>query len=118
MPTEAALARLRVPALWTTAVTTTAAAAAAAAVAWRAQLGQEVARAGEVVVIASCCLLGALVLTSRPGQPVGRTLLAGGAAWGLASLPVELLVGVLADAPGDRVAAAGLAIAFPVRGLG
>ena len=108
----------RVAALWTTAAAATGAAAAGAVVAWQAQLGQELARLGEVPVIAASCLLGALVLTSRPGQPVGRALLAGGAAWGLGSLPVELLVGVLAENPGARAAGAALTVAFVVRGLG
>ena len=104
-----------VAALWTTAALSTAAATAAAVVAWRAGLGQETARVSEVPVIAACTGIGALILTSRPRQPVGRALLAGGAAWGLASLPVELL---LPHPEVDPTAAALMAVAFTVRGLG
>jgi signal transduction histidine kinase len=104
--------------LWATALTTTAAATAAAVVAWRAGLGQREARIGDALVVTACVVMGALILTSRPGQPVGRALLAGGAAWGLASLPVELLVAFLRDEPGDQVAAGLLVGAFTVRGLG
>ncbi len=117
-PGGGARRRGRLVAIWLTAAAATAAAVAAAVLAWQAQLGQELARVGEVPVIAACSVLGAIVLTSRPGHPVGRTLLAGGAAWGLFSLPVELLVGLLADDPGARTAAAAMAFAFPLRGLG
>ena len=88
--------------LWAVAVGATAAATAAAVVAVRAGLGQEQARVAEVFVIAACAGIGALILTSRPGQPVGRALLVGGALWGLASLPVELLVGAVHAQPDDR----------------
>ena len=83
----------------------------------RAGLGQEQARVAEVFVIAACTGIGALILTSRPRQPVGRALLAGGALWGLASLPVELLVAAVHERP-TTAAAALLTIAFTVRGLG
>jgi signal transduction histidine kinase len=49
---------------------------------------------------------------------VGRALLGGGAAWGLAALPVELLVVRLQADPSDPVAAALLLVTFTVRGLG
>ena len=68
-------------------------------------------------MIAACAGVGACILTSRPRHPVGRALLAGGALWGLASLPVELLVASVADRP-TTAAAALLAVAFTVRGLG
>jgi signal transduction histidine kinase len=103
--------------LWATAAAATLAAVAAAAVAWDSARGQEAARLAEIPVIAACAGVGALVLTSRPGQPVGRALLAGGALWGLFSLPVELLVAALADRPGTAAAAL-LAVVFPIRGLG
>ena len=89
----------RVVLLWATALATTVAAIAAAVVAVRAGLGQEAARVAEVPVLAACTGVGALILTSRPRQPVGRALLAGGALWGLASLPVELLVAGLVEDP-------------------
>ena len=104
--------------LWTPALGATAAALAAAVVAWRSDLGQEQARVADALVIAACCVVGALILSSRPGQPVGRTLLVGGAAWGLASLPVELLVAHLHESPDDAAAAGLLVAAFIVRGLG
>jgi signal transduction histidine kinase len=107
-------AAVRPVALWATASATTVAATAAAVVAVRSGQGQEAARVAEVPVLAACVVLGALILTSRPGQPVGRALLAGGALWGLASLPVELLVA--AGPMGTGVAL--LAVAFTVRGLG
>jgi signal transduction histidine kinase len=109
---------LRLAALWATVLATAAAATTAAAVAWRAGLGQEQARLADAVVTTVCCAVGALILSSRPRQPVGRTLLAGGAVWGLTSLPVELLVARVAESPDDRTAAALLAVTFPVRGLG
>ena len=96
---HARMPTLRVALLWATAAAATVAAAAAAVVAWDAALGQEAARLAEVPLIAACSGIGALILTSRPGQPVGRALLAGGALWGLASLPVELLVASLAERP-------------------
>ena len=105
------------PLAWAVALGATAAATAAAVVAVRAGLGQEQARIGDVLVIGACTGIGALILSSRPGQPVGRALLAGGALWGFASLPVELLVGALHERP-TTVAAAFLTIAFTVRGLG
>jgi signal transduction histidine kinase len=103
--------------LWGVAVGTTAAATAAAVVAVRAGLGQEQARVTEVFVIAACTGVGALILTSRPRQPVGRALLAGGALWGLASLPVELLVAAVHERTATAAAAL-LTVAFTVRGLG
>ncbi|WP_344687469.1 sensor histidine kinase [Blastococcus jejuensis] len=109
--------RVRTTALWATALAATVAAVAAAVVAWEAGLGQETARIAEIPVIAACSGIGALILTSRPGQPVGRALLTGGAGWGLASLPVELLVVEVSRTEG-RVAATLLAVAFTVRGLG
>ena len=108
---------VRLAFLWATVLVTTAAAIAAAVVAWRAGLGQEQARVTEAVVIPACCAVGALVLSSRPGHPVGRALLAGGAAWGLASLPVELLVVALSDSPAPLPAGA-LVVVFTLRGLG
>jgi signal transduction histidine kinase len=104
--------------LWSLALAAAAAATLAAVVAWQTGLGQRHARIGDALVVAACCLVGAIVLTSRPGQPVGRVLLVGGAAWGLAALPVELLVLRLQDDPSDAVAAAGMLLAFTVRGLG
>jgi hypothetical protein len=92
---------LRVVLLWATAAAATLAAAAAAVVAWDAALGQEAARLAEVPVIAACAGIGALILTNRPRQPVGRALMAGGALWGLASLPVELLVVEVGRSPGS-----------------
>jgi hypothetical protein len=68
--------------LWVVVVGTTVAATAAAVVAVRAGLGQEQARLAEVLVIAACTGIGALILTSRPGQPVGLARLTGGALWG------------------------------------
>ena len=103
--------------LWAVAGGATVAATAAVVVAVRAGLGQEQARLGEVLVIAACTGIGALILGSRPGQPVGRALLAGGALWGFASLPVELLVAAVHERP-TTLAAALLTIAFTVRGLG
>ena len=103
--------------LWAVAVCATVAATAAAVVAVRAGLGQEQARVTEVFVIGACTGVGALILTSRPGQPVGRALLAGGALWGLASLPVELLVAAVHERPTTGTAAL-LTITFTVRGLG
>ncbi|TFV71973.1 hypothetical protein E4P40_20680 [Blastococcus sp. CT_GayMR20] len=104
--------------LWATALGATAAAVAAAVVAVRAGLGQQQARLVDTLVVAACCTVGALVLTSRPGQPVGRALLAGGAAYGVGLLPVELLVAHLAGDPADAGARALLLVAFTVRGLG
>jgi signal transduction histidine kinase len=120
VPVEATgtAARARLAVVWLTAAAATVAATAAAVVAWNAGLGQEFARVGEAILIPACCVLGALILTSRPRHPVGRALLAGGAAWGLASLPVELLVGRVAAAPHDVTAAGLLVAAFTVRGLG
>ena len=109
---------LRLGLLWAAVLVTAAAATAAAVVAWRTDLGQQQARIADAVVTTACCAVGALILSSRPRQPVGRTLLIGGAVWGIASLPVELLVARLADDPDDETAAALLAVAFPVRGLG
>ncbi|UOY01932.1 sensor histidine kinase [Blastococcus sp. PRF04-17] len=118
MPTPADRRRTaRSAALWATVLATAVSALAAAVVAWRAGLGQEQARIVEAVVVPACCGVGALVLSGRPGQPVGRALLVGGAAWGLASLPVELLVDRLATGT-DALAAGLLAVAFTVRGLG
>ncbi len=117
VPDRSRTAAGRVALLWITALGTTVAATAAAVVAWQAGLGQEVARVAEVPVIAACAGVGALILTSRPRQPVGRALLAGGASWGLAALPVELLVAQLHVRP-TTAAAALLAVAFTVRGLG
>ena len=58
------------------------------------------------------------MLTAAP-RPAGRPGPAGGgAAWGLASLPVELLVVRLQAAPDDVLAAALMAVGFTVRGLG
>src|SRR5829696_1221647 len=108
---------VRLVLLWATVLTTAATAIAAAVVAWRAGLGQEQARVVEAVVVPACCAVGALILSSRPGQPVGRALFAGGALWGLASLPVELLVGQVA-AGGGRAWVGLLVVAFTVRGLG
>jgi len=108
---------VRLVLLWATVLTTAATAIAAAVVAWRAGLGQEQARVVEAVVVPACCAVGALILSSRPGQPVGRALFAGGALWGLASLPVELLVGQVA-AGGGRASVGLLVVAFTVRGLG
>jgi signal transduction histidine kinase len=108
---------VRLGLVWGTVLATTAAATAAAVVAWRADLGQEQARVVEALVVPACCLVGALILTSRPGQPVGRSLFLGGALWGLASLPVELFVGAVAGGAG-ALAAGLLAVAFTVRGLG
>ena len=105
------------PLLWAVALGATAAATAAAVAAVRAGLGQEQARIAEVFVIAACTGIGALILGSRPGQPVGRALLAGGALWGLASLPVELLVPVVHDRPTPWTAAL-LTLVFTLRGLG
>jgi signal transduction histidine kinase len=104
--------------LWATASSATAAAIAAAVVAVRAGLGQQQARITDALVVTACCAVGALILTSRPRQPVGRALLVGGAAYGLGLLPVELLVTHLAADPGDSVARALLLVAFTVRGLG
>jgi signal transduction histidine kinase len=109
---------LRPVILWATALGATVAAGAAAVVAWRSDLGQEQARVADACVIAACCVVGALILSSRPGQPVGRTLLVGGAAWGLASLPVDLLVAHLHGSPDDAAAAGLLVAAFVIRGLG
>jgi signal transduction histidine kinase len=109
---------VRTAALWGTASAAALAAGAAALVAWDAGLGQRHARIGDALVVTACCLVGALVLTARPGQPVGRALLVGGAAWGLASLPVELLVVRLTAVPADATAAGLLLAAFTVRGLG
>jgi signal transduction histidine kinase len=103
--------------LWGTVLTTTAAAIAAAVVAWNTDLGQQQARVAEALVVPACCLVGALILISRPRQPVGRALFLGGALWGLASLPVELFVGAVAGGAG-AIAAGLLAVAFTVRGLG
>jgi signal transduction histidine kinase len=111
-------AAVRMATLWGVAGTAAAAVAVAALVAWDAGLGQRHARVGDALVVTACCVVGALVLASRPGQPVGRALWAGGAAWGLASLPVELLVVRLQAVPTDRTAAALLLITFTVRGLG
>lgn len=116
-PDRSTATPVRVALLWGCAVAATVAAVAAAVVAWDAGLGQEGARLAEVPVIGACVGVGALILTSRPGQPVGRALLAGGAVWGLASLPVELLVAELAAGP-TTTAAGLLAVAFAVRGLG
>ena len=109
---------VRTAALWGTAAAAALAAGAAALVAWDAGLGQRQARIGDALVVTACCVVGALVLSARPGQPVGRTLLAGGAAWGLASLPVELLVVRLQAAPDDVRAATLMSASFTVRGLG
>jgi signal transduction histidine kinase len=109
---------LRLGLLWAAVLATAAAATAAAVVAWRTDLGQQQARIADAVVTTTCCAVGALILSSRPRQPVGRTLLIGGAIWGLASLPVELLVARIADRPDDETAITLLAVAFPVRGLG
>jgi signal transduction histidine kinase len=109
---------LRLGLLWATVLATAVATVAAAVLAWRTDLGQEQARVADAIVTTTCCAVGALVLSSRPRQPVGRTLLAGGALWGLVSLPVELLVAQVAAAPDDRTAAALLAVAFPLRGVG
>jgi signal transduction histidine kinase len=121
MPTrseQAGRASLRLGLVWATALVTTVAAIAAAVVAWTGGIGQEQARATEALVVPACCCVGALILTSRPRHPVGRTLLLAGAAWGLASLPVELLVAHLHRVPDDGLAAGVLVIAFIVRGLG
>ena len=111
-------AAVRTAAMWGTAVAATAASGVAALVAWDAGLGQRHARIGDALVVAACCTVGALVLTGRPGQPVGRALLGGGATWGLAALPVELLVVRLQADPADTRAAALLLGAFTLRGLG
>jgi signal transduction histidine kinase len=103
---------------WVTALGATVAAIASAVVAWGTGLGQEQARTAEVFVVATCTGVGALILTNRPRHPVGRALLVGGAAWGLGSLPFELLVAHLALVPGDRPAAGALLLVFLVRGLG
>jgi signal transduction histidine kinase len=108
---------VRLVLLWATVLSTTAAAIAAAVVAWQADLGQQQARVVEALVVPACCGVGALVLSSRPRQPVGRALLAGGAVWGLASLPVELLVAAVHNRP-TALTAGFLAVAFTVRGLG
>ncbi|MCW2740804.1 MAG: Two component signal transduction histidine kinase [Blastococcus sp.] len=107
----------RLTVLWATVLATTAAAIAAAVVAWRADAGQEQARVTEALVIPACALVGALILSSRPAHPVGRALLVGGALWGLASLPVELLVAELTARSGAGTAGL-LVVAFTVRGLG
>jgi signal transduction histidine kinase len=104
--------------LWATVVAAATAAVVAALVAWDAGLGQQHARIGDALVVTACCVVGALVLTARPGQPVGRALLVGGAVWGLASLPVELLVVRLQAAPDDASAAALQLLTFTLRGLG
>jgi signal transduction histidine kinase len=104
--------------LWATALGATVAAGAAAVVAVRAGLGQQQARVTDVLVVAACCTVGALILTSRPRQPVGLALLIGGGAYGFGLLPVELLVTHLAANPGDRPATAFLLVAFIVRGAG
>src|SRR3954468_3518350 len=119
LPRAAGLpAVVRTASFWGTAVAAALAAGVAAVVAWDAGLGQRQARVGDALVVTACCVVGALVLTARPGQPVGRTLLVGGAAWGLASLPVELLVVRLQAAPDDVLAATLMALGFTVRGLG
>ena len=110
--------RTRLVLLWAAASLATVAAVAAAVVAVRAGLGQQQARIADALVVAACCTVGALVLTSRPRQPVGRTLLIGGVAYGVGLLPVELLVTALAADPDDTVAKALLVGAFLVRGLG
>jgi signal transduction histidine kinase len=104
--------------LWTTALGATAAATAAAVVAVRAGLGQQQARVTDVLVVAACCTVGALILTSRPCHPVGLALLIGGGAYGYGLLPVELLVTHLAADPDDPVARVLLLVAFLVRGVG
>jgi signal transduction histidine kinase len=111
-------AAVRTVVLWGTALAAAVTVTTAALVAWDAQLGQRHARIGDALVVTACCVVGALVLTARPGQPVGRALLGGGAAWGLASLPVELLVLRLQTAPDDALAATLMAVSFTVRGLG
>jgi signal transduction histidine kinase len=108
---------VRLGLLWATVLATTAAATAAAVVAWRADLGQQQARVVEALVLPACCGVGALILSSRPRQPVGWALLAGGAVWGLASLPVELLVEAVHARPTPATAGF-LTVAFMVRGLG
>jgi signal transduction histidine kinase len=119
LPHSAAVpAAVRTAALWVTALAATAAVVAAALVAWEAGLGQRHARIGDALVVTACCGVGALVLTARPGQPVGRALLAGGGAWGLGSLPVELLAVRLQAVPEDTAAAGLMLVSFTLRGLG
>ena len=119
MPRRAAVpVAVRTALLWVTAAAAALAAGVAALVAWDAGLGQRHARIGDALVVTACCVVGALVLTARPGQPVGRALLGGGAGWGLASLPVELLVVRLQAAPDDALAAGLQVLSFTVRGLG
>lgn len=102
-----------------------AAASGAAGAAWAAALvaastarGQEAARLVDAGMVTLVVAIGASILHARAGHPVGRLLLAGGALWGAASLPLELIVARLQDDPGSAGTGALLAVFFALRGMG
>ena len=91
---------------------------AAAAVAHRSGMDQADARVADAVVIAMFVAVGAIVLVHRPGHRIGLLLWAGGALWGIASLPLEIAAARLVEEP-DRPGLALLAVvALVVRGAG
>ncbi|MGY1836627.1 sensor histidine kinase [Blastococcus sp. SYSU DS0510] len=104
--------------LWLASSAAVASAAGAAAVAVGNALPQAGARWVDAVVVLLFVVAGAVVLVHRPGHRIGLVLWAGGALWGLSSLPLEVAVARLvagADQPGWAVVAV---LALAVRGAG
>lgn len=113
-----AMTRAGAACLWLATLLCVTCATVAAAVARGTGMDQAGARVADAVVVTLFVIAGAVVLVHRPGHRVGLLLWAGGALWGFASLPLELAVSQLVQAPA-RPALAGLAVvALAVRGAG
>ncbi|MDP5181633.1 histidine kinase [Blastococcus sp. BMG 814] len=113
-----AMGRAGAAGLWLATSAAVASAAGAAAVAHGSGLPQAGARVADAVVVTLFVVSGAVVLVHRPGHPIGLLLWAGGALWGLSSLPLEVAAARLvagADQPGWTVVAV---VALAVRGAG
>ncbi|WP_346623702.1 sensor histidine kinase [Blastococcus montanus] len=105
-------------ALWLATLAAAAAAVAAAVTAHGSRLAQADARVVDAVVVVMFLVSGAVVLVHRPGHRIGLLLWAGGALWGLASLPLEVAAAGLLEDPGRPGLALVAVVALAVRGAG
>jgi signal transduction histidine kinase len=103
--------------VWGLAVITTGAATAAALVAQRAGLDQVEGRWVDAVTVSATVVVGALILTARPGHRVGQIMLIGGSLWGLSAPAIEWAVASALHNPEPAVVAVAT-VALAVRGLG
>ena len=104
---------IRTVRLWSAAAVTTGAAIVAALVASAHGSAQADGRVADAFAVSAFAILGALVLSFRPGHGVGRVMLTGAALWGLASPVVEWGV-----AQGQSGLTALVVVALAVRGAG